>query len=135
MNKDTLTKEEKSLLLFFETRMVDNFCKLDTRHMNVDDHKIADRWVREGEIAFGRIPYTEIVQTSSSKCTHFVILFPEALNIAEELRKERALRQIPGITTTLAHNTTGKYESLFQTLVEKGMLPTEQECINLLGSH
>lgn len=57
-----LTKNEKSLLLFFETAYVDFAGKLNPAHMNDDDRKIADRWNKSGYVKFGRVSVSATVK-------------------------------------------------------------------------
>lgn len=42
-----LDKDEKSLLLYLETRAVDCSGSVDTRHMNTSDQKTAAAWHEE----------------------------------------------------------------------------------------
>jgi hypothetical protein len=44
----SLSKDEKSLLLFFESCAVEYGGKINVRHMNEDDFKIAEAWNRTG---------------------------------------------------------------------------------------
>ena len=39
-----LSKDEKSLLLFLETRAVDYGGRVNVQHMNLEDMEIAKRW-------------------------------------------------------------------------------------------
>lgn len=118
MEKDTLTKNERSLLLFFETCMVDGCCLVDTRHMNEEDTRIAEAWTEQGYIYFGRLPIDAIVSAK----TYFVILLPEALQIAEELRKDRAMRQLNRVVPKLTLNRFAKYDHVVNRLGELGLL-------------
>jgi len=85
---DNMSKDEKSLLLYLESRVVDNGGQVDTRHMNAEDRKIASRWRDCGFICYGRIPFIMIKNNS----THFVILSNKAWLLASECRKARGLR-------------------------------------------
>lgn len=88
-----LNKKEKSLLLFFETCMVDNSAKVKSAHMNKDDFEIAKRWNEEGFIKFGRIEARKIMsQQQFFKDTYYVELSDEAWDIAHKLRRERGKR-------------------------------------------
>jgi len=90
---DTMTKDEKSLLLFFETQAVDYGGKInDTRHMNKEDFEIAEQWNREGFIKFGRIRFHSIVKDSYS--TRWCELSDEAWILAHAERKARYKRII-----------------------------------------
>lgn len=50
-----MTKEEVSLLLYLETRVVDHAGRVDLRHMNEGDIEIVTKWNKEGFVKFGRI--------------------------------------------------------------------------------
>lgn len=49
------TRDEKSQLLYLETRIVDYAGKIDGRHMNAGDWEIMGRWRSVGFIDYGRI--------------------------------------------------------------------------------
>lgn len=85
-----LTKEERSLLLFFETNAVDHGGALNTQHMNEADLCIAARWVIEGFIRFGRIAARSLPLGGGR--THYVELSPEAVMLAQEERRARIER-------------------------------------------
>ena len=89
-NLETMTKDERSLLLFFETCAVDYGGKIDARHMNDEDFNIAKQWNTEGFIEFGRIRFHDIV----GKQTHWVTLSIDAWVLAHTERKARAERLI-----------------------------------------
>jgi hypothetical protein len=62
---DTMTSDERSLLLFFETQAVDNGGKVnDIRHMNKEDLEIAEEWNKEGFVKFGRIRFKSIIEST-----------------------------------------------------------------------
>jgi hypothetical protein len=98
---ETMTRDERSLLLFLETCAVDYGGKVDARHMNDDDFNIAKQWNAEGFIEFGRIKFHDIVE----KKTHWVTLSIDAWTLAHTERKERAERLI-------AKQTFGKVISI-----------------------
>jgi hypothetical protein len=80
-----LTKEERSLLLFFEAVAVDYGGKLNPAHMNEDDLKIAEKWTKKEFILFGRIYSKDI----TSDRTHWCLLMGEAWQLAHEERQAR----------------------------------------------
>lgn len=45
---DTMTSDERSLLLYLETRAVDHGGKVDAQHMNKEDFDIAKKWMKKG---------------------------------------------------------------------------------------
>ena len=88
MNLATMSKDEKSLLLFLETRAVDHAGKIQTVHMNEDDFKIAERWNKKAFIKFGRIAFEDTDKSG----THWCSLSEEAWTLAAAERKARATR-------------------------------------------
>ena len=83
---EAMTKDERSLLLFFETRAVDHAGKVQTLHINDEDYEIADRWNKEGFIAFGRIAREDCDRYG----THWCQLSEEAWSLAHAERRIRA---------------------------------------------
>lgn len=79
------TKLERSLILYLESRAVDNSGLLDNRQMNKEDMDLCKKWNEIGFIKFGRVPFNDI---QGSK-THYAILTPEAF---AEAHKERVRR-------------------------------------------
>lgn len=89
------TKKDKSLLVFFETCMVDYGGRVQGCRMNADDHAIADRMVAEGLITFRRLPFAYI-ETQRKKIdlfTHLVEFSDEAWDLAYRFRRDRADRE------------------------------------------
>jgi len=84
---DTMTSDERSLLLYFETRAVDHGGLVDVKHMNKEDMEIAEKWDKEGFVKFGRIKFHSIAVSS-----HWCELSDEAWNIAHAERKARCAR-------------------------------------------
>jgi len=70
-----MTSDERSLLLYFETRMVDYGGLIDVKHMNNVDRDIADKWNEEGFIKSGRIK------------AHSIIIFGHWCEFSEEAWK------------------------------------------------
>ena len=85
---ETMSKDERSLLLFFESRAVDYCGRVDIRRMNTEDMEIAKRWNEEKFIQFGRI----VIRHHNSDGTHWCILSEEAWILAHLERKERHKR-------------------------------------------
>ncbi|MEM9552636.1 MAG: hypothetical protein AAGC60_00130 [Acidobacteriota bacterium] len=84
----TLNRDEKSLLLFLETRAVDYSGRVATQRMNADDWQILKRWTETGFIESGRIASDYLSRDGS----HWVLLSEEAVSVAHRLRRERATR-------------------------------------------
>ena len=89
MGRTEMTKDERSLLLFFETCVVDRAGQVPAEKMNGDDHKIAARWKEEGFVDVGRIA------SSGGKLPIrglWVTLSEEAWDAAHKERRARAKR-------------------------------------------
>ena len=85
---DTMTSDERNLLLFFETQAVDYGGLIDLKQrMNKEDMEIAKKWNDEGFVKFGRIKFHSIAISS-----HWCELSEDAWNIAHAERKARCLR-------------------------------------------
>lgn len=104
-----MTKDEKSLLLYLETRAVDHSGVVNIQHMNEGDMKIAERWNKSGFVEFGRIAFKYL---NSLRGSHYVHLSAKAWEAVAALRQERAER------------TWNKREWL--TAKEKNGAPVEQ---------
>lgn len=83
-----MSKDERSLLLFLETRQVDYGGRVNLQHMNQIDMAIAEKWNEEGFIGFGRI----VIRNHNSDGTHWCKLSEEAFKLAHEERINRANR-------------------------------------------
>lgn len=89
---DLTTKDERSLLLYLETRAVDHGGRIQDANMNADDFALAKRWVEAGYIEFGRIAFEDLRGGERTVSAHWCHLSPEALEDAHRLRRERAER-------------------------------------------
>lgn len=85
---DTMTSDERSLLLYLETRAVDHGGIVDTIHMNKEDMDIAKKWDKEGFVKFGRIKFHSI----TSAGTYWCELSDEAWQLAHAERKAKCAR-------------------------------------------
>lgn len=91
---DKMTKDEKNLLLYFESCLVDHNGYVCGARINEDDIKIAEKWKEEKFISFGRIPFHEIKHNTQFPNTNWVRFTEDAWVIAHQLRKERSERMI-----------------------------------------
>lgn len=89
MKLDDMDRDEKSLLLYLETRAVDYGGRVDTLHMNREDMAIAKRWNKDGFLKFGRIKFHDITRKGT---THWCELSEEAWDLAHQERRARYLR-------------------------------------------
>ena len=93
MTKKELTKDEKSLLMFFEYTAVDRWGWIDdVRKMNDDDIETMIKWNDEGFILSQRASRK---RDEKIQLTYIVRLSEAAWELAHQLRKEKALRHIP----------------------------------------
>ena len=87
-NIDEMSKDEKSLLLYLESRAVDHGGLVSSPQMNDEDRAIAKRWNEEGFLKYSRIPsYLLNTAHGMSNC---VELTDEAWETAAALRRARA---------------------------------------------
>jgi hypothetical protein len=80
------------MLLYMESRLVDNGGKLDGRHINQEDIAIAKRWREQGFIEFGRVLFHNIKGNN----THYVRFTPAAWKAAHRERMARSARTVDG---------------------------------------
>ena len=85
---ETMTKGERSLLLFLESYAVENSGRIKTVCMNGDDMKTSEQWNKEGFVQFGRVAVEDLSDFGS----HWCFLSEEAWQLASAERKARAAR-------------------------------------------
>ena len=85
MNLNDMSRDERSLLLYFETCAVDFSGRVDLQRVNEDDMQIAECWNDNGFISFGRIVYKD----HNSQGNHWVELTDGAWSLAHEERRAR----------------------------------------------
>ena len=85
---ETMSKTEKSLLLFFEECAVNHSGKVTCEQMNDADYAIAKRWNQADFISFGRV----VAKDCDKYGTNWCKLSPEAWAIVSVERKARAER-------------------------------------------
>lgn len=86
------SREEKSLLLYFETQAVDYGGTLESVRMNADDFAIAKRWNESGFVSFGRIAFHDIKKNAGVARDHWCVLSREAWQLAHAERIARCER-------------------------------------------
>lgn len=97
MNLETMSKDERSLLLYFETCMVDNRGKVDGRRMNAADHEIVKEFVKQGLITFQRLPFkhiTELKDKAQVNAHYWITFSDKAWELAHQERRNRSDRMI-----------------------------------------
>ena len=87
-----LSRDEESLLLYFESCLVDDEGLVEGRRMNEEDFKIAKQMASDGFIAFGRRPFDDIKKSVNPGFMHWVRFTEDAWNIAHGLRRRKAER-------------------------------------------
>lgn len=94
MKLDAMTKDERSLLLFFETCAVDQRGGVDGRRINDADREIAQRWNECGFVLFGRMSFKDVSRLHKINVvrTDWCELSDEAWKLAHEERRARAAR-------------------------------------------
>lgn len=83
-----LSKEEKSLLLYFETRAVDYGGKVNTEHMNHEDMILAKNMNKSKFVEFGRV----VLRNHSYEGMCWCKLSPKAWQLAHLERRNKAER-------------------------------------------
>lgn len=87
MNTKEWNKDEKSLLLYLESRAVDHSGILDDKHLNTADRDNLKAWAESGFIETGRVASDFL-----ERGTTWAKPSSEAINEAHALRKARAER-------------------------------------------
>lgn len=87
-----MNKDERSLLLYFETAAVDYGGKVDVRRLNGSDMEIAKNWNEIGFIRFGRIAADDIQKYSQCLFSHWCVLSEFAWADAHAERRARNVR-------------------------------------------
>lgn len=85
MDIKDMDKNERSLLLFFETCVVDFTGRVDARRMNQIDEEIAQRWNKEGFLEYGRIAFKD----HNSQGSKWVEFTEETWTLAHQERRAR----------------------------------------------
>lgn len=93
MTPDTMTKDQKSVLLYAETCAVDKGSLLEGVRMNEADHEALRVLQEMGFLKYGRIPYRLIEERPSwfqSNPTHWVKITDAGWALASACRKARS---------------------------------------------
>lgn len=90
----TLTRDEKSILLYAETCVVDGSGLMAGARMNEADIAALKKFKAEGVLDFGRIPFHTVgtLIQPAVKLTHWVTFHEPAWQMAHALRRQRALQ-------------------------------------------
>ncbi|MCM2546162.1 hypothetical protein [Burkholderia glumae] len=94
---ETLTKDERSMMLYAESCCVDYSGLLEACRMNNEDMAALRRFQEAGLLTFGRVPAKLLGQLASygRKPTHWVTLSESGWNFAWTLRLRRSKQVSP----------------------------------------
>lgn len=104
--------DERNLLLFLETCLVDGYGRVASVHMNAINFDLAEKMQKEGLISFGRLTMKAIRvfnnnhPSISRQYTHWVRFTDKAWNIVHQLRRQRSDRMIESIEEQLESEKT-----------------------------
>lgn len=99
----TMTKDEKSIILYAETCIVDKGSLMEGARMNAADHEALKRFQAAGILTYGRIlSCCPTPSHFSSQPTHWVRFTDEAWTLATALRRQRATQLGPYSTAVFA---------------------------------
>lgn len=104
MSKPEFSRVEKSILLYLETCLVDQYGRVEARRINMDDLEAIRKFMQEGLIDFGRLSSKAIQKLKdipTKQYTHWVRFSDKAWELAHSFRKERSDRMIANNTTKL----------------------------------
>lgn len=87
----TMSRDERTLLLYLETRAVDHSGTVDTRRMDASWMESAKMWNDVGFIGFGRIMFHD-AEALPAGVSHWVELSERAWQLAHLERRNRAKR-------------------------------------------
>lgn len=82
------TNDQRTLLLYFEDRLVNNAGRVDQGHINDEGRKQADVWNEAGLIGFGRI----VARDCTKDGALWVTFSGDAWEAAHKERRARAVR-------------------------------------------
>lgn len=99
---DTMTKDERSCLLYAESCAVDGGGLMEGIRMNHEDHEALKRFGELGLLEFHRIPASILGSGAKSSWTHIVTLSPDGWELAAMCRRRRARQRGPHATEALA---------------------------------
>lgn len=100
-----MTKDQKSLLLYFETCLVDYHGRVEGCRINEADIEIAKQFAESKLIDFGRLSMKAIQKLRGDPhgriFTHYVRFSDKAWKLAHQFRRERSERMIGKMNSEL----------------------------------
>ena len=90
------TRHEKSILLYLETCLVDEYGRVEGRRMNAEELVIITQWVTEGFVEFGRLSMKAIkkLRGGGKIYTYWIRFSKSAWKMAHEFRHQRSDRML-----------------------------------------
>jgi hypothetical protein len=82
----SLTKAQRSILLYAECCLVDHGGLLEGKRMNDADLRALTDFQDAGLLRFGRLPFRAIAQMVARECTHWVVFSSAAWDLAHAAR-------------------------------------------------
>ena len=93
MKLDDLTKDERSLLLYLETCVVDYGGLVHSQRINDEDRAILKKWDNASFVSYSRLTFKSIELLIEKHHTSMVRLSEDAWRLAHEERRARAARR------------------------------------------
>ena len=91
LTPDTMTRDQRSILLYAESCAVEHGGLLEGIRMNKDDHAALDDLAQAGMLTWGRTP-GKLLGTFQRNVTHWCDLTEAGWALAFQLRRERAAK-------------------------------------------
>lgn len=92
LTPDTITREQRSILMYAETCAVEHGGLLEGIRMNADDHVALTQLAVEGILNYGRIPGKLLGTFKVRQATHWCDLTEAGWALAHQLRRARAAK-------------------------------------------
>jgi hypothetical protein len=86
----SLTKAQRSILLYAECCLVDHGGLLEGKRMNDADLRALTDFQDAGLLRFGRLPFRAIAQMVARECTHWVVFSSAAWDLAHAARRHQS---------------------------------------------
>lgn len=98
IDPNTLTKAQRSMLVYAESCLVDQGGLLQAIRMNDDDYAALKHFADQGLLQYGRIPFKALetlAHPSAGPLTHWVTFTDEGWALAHQLRRRLASMERP----------------------------------------
>lgn len=112
----TMTKDERSIVLYLETCLVDAGGLVEGVRMNDADHEAIGRLSEAGLLRVYRIPAAMLGTGGNPRWTHIACFASAGWGLAHQLRRKRAEQVGPYATSVIAELTErGKWRAIADT--------------------